>query len=212
MPRGWLDELTSAGQVVGWAVDIAAMDQPLEVSILDADGQEIGWGLAHGYREDLAEAGIGTGWCAFRIRVSAPASDLRGRRLTLAARQSGDTLHVADPPTYVEDDDTGILAVDALVGTDPTIIRDIAQLRGCEPLFSAFVKARGVNAFVRATYVYVLGRPVDESGLALYGGLIRKASLSTFELLRILADSEEFRARPRTLAAPNTPAFPFHAG
>jgi hypothetical protein len=188
MLRGWLDELTSSGFVDGWAVDTAALDRPLSISILDRDGLEIGWGLAHRYRLDLAAAAIGTGWCAFRVRVSDPPRWLRGAAMTLAERTTGTTLHHLDPVPYSERQDRAI-----------TTIGD-------------FIKARGVNAFVRAAYVYVLGRPVDEAGLARYGGMIRKATLMAVELLAILADSEEYRARPRSLAAPNTPSFPFHCG
>jgi len=211
MVRGWLDELTSAGHVTGWAVDTAALDRALPIAILDAAGQEIAWGLAHRYRADLADAGIGTGWCGFRVRLSVPTRGLRRRALSLADRATGTRLHHADPPRYTEEVDTPIAAVDDLVGADPTLIGDITQLRGCEPLFSAYIKARGVNAFIRAAYVYALGRPADEAGLARYGGLIRQATLLGYDLLAILADSDEFRARPRALAAPNMPSFPFHS-
>jgi hypothetical protein len=212
MLRGWLDELTSSGYALGWATDTAALDRPLAVAILDAAGQEVAWGLAHRYRPDLADAGIGTGWCGFRLRLSVPARTLRRAPLSLVDRATGTMLHHADPPRYTEQEDTPIAAVADLVDADPTIIGDITELRGCEPLFSAYIKARGVNAFIRAAYVYALGRPADEAGLARYGGLIRKAALAGFDLLAILADSDEFRARPRALAAPNMPSFPFHGG
>jgi hypothetical protein len=210
MVRGWLDELTSAGHVTGWAVDNAALDRPLAIAILDAAGTEIAWGLAHGYRADLADAGIGTGWCGFRVRLSVPARPLRRAPLSLVDRTTGTPLHRADPPRYTEEADPPIATVAELVDADPTIIGDITQLRGCEPLFSAYIKARGVNAFIRAAYVYVLGRPADEAGLARYGGLIRKAALLGYDLLAILADSDEFRARPRALASPSVSSFPFH--
>jgi hypothetical protein len=68
---------------------------------------------------------------------------------------------------------------------------------------------RGVEAFVRAAYAYVLGRPADASGLASYGELLRKSTLTPLQLLTTLTDCDEFRSRPRLLAAPITTAFPF---
>ena len=68
---------------------------------------------------------------------------------------------------------------------------------------------RGVADFIHTAYVYVLGRPVDETGLGAYAPLLEMGALSPFGLLALLASSDEFRARPRFLAAPNTAAFVF---
>jgi hypothetical protein len=38
---------------------------------------------------------------------------------------------------------------------------------------------------------------------------MRENSLTPFQLLAILSNSEEFRSKPRLLAAPNSAAFPF---
>jgi hypothetical protein len=209
---GYLDAITSSGYVEGWAFNKINPSRPCHVSVRDESGVEVASGLAHRYRDDLASAGIGFGWCAFRLRSAVSSLRLQRMLLTLHDRDADTCLHGPEKATYLQDSDPPIRTTEELVETDPTLLREIRQLRACDPLFNTFIKARGVSAFVRAAYVYVLGRAADETGLALYGGLIRKAVIPPFELLEILSDSEEFRARPRMLGAPNTPTCPFHAG
>jgi hypothetical protein len=71
------------------------------------------------------------------------------------------------------------------------------------------IKARGVEAFIRAAYVYVLGRPADPSGMAAYAGMIARGELTPFGMVKALSESEEFRAAPRLLAAPMERGFIF---
>jgi hypothetical protein len=211
MLKGHLDAIKSSGYVEGWAYDAENILRPLQVSVCIAPDQEVAWGLAQRFRPDLMTAGIGVGWCAFRIRPTLSVRRLRNTALTLRDRTTGAELHRIDAPSYFEDVDSAVTSTDELVRSDPTVISDVMQLRGCDPVFSAYVKTRGVAAFVRTVYVYVLARPADDTGLSLYGGLIRKGALNPFELITILADSDEFRAKPRSLNAPNSPTFPFYS-
>jgi hypothetical protein len=96
-----------------------------------------------------------------------------------------------------------------VVAADPTVLASISQLGGCEEVFARYLATHGVDAFVRAAYLYVLGRTADASSLETYGSMIRKSSLSALRLLEILSDNDEFRSRTRLLAAPNTSGFPF---
>jgi hypothetical protein len=210
MLKGHLDAIKSSGYIEGWAYDTENMLRSLEVSVSIAPNQEVAWGLAQRFRADLMAAGIGVGWCMFRIRAAISVRRLRDTTLTLRDRVSGAELHHIDAPPYFEDVDSPVTSTDELVHSDPTVLNEIMQLRGCNPVFSAYVKTRGVAAFVRAVYVYVLARPVDETGLSLYSGLIRRGALDPFGLITILADSDEFRSRPRSLNAPNSPSFPFY--
>ncbi len=210
MLKGHLDAMKSSGYIEGWAYDTENILRPVEVSVSTASESEIAWGLAQRFRDDLVTAGIGVGWCAFRIRAGTSVRRLRDAALTLRDRNSGVELHRITTPPYFDDVDFAVTSTEELVRSDPTVISDIMQLRGCSKVFSAFVKTRGVAAFIRTVYVYVLARPVDETGLALYGGLIRRGALDPFELITILADSDEFRSKPRSLNAPNSPTFPFY--
>jgi hypothetical protein len=54
-----------------------------------------------------------------------------------------------------------------------------------------------------------LGRSIDAEGLILYNRLIRQKRLTPYAMLRTLADSAEFRSRPRSLVAPTSAGFPF---
>jgi hypothetical protein len=89
------------------------------------------------------------------------------------------------------------------------VIHGIWQLRQCDGLFNEFIRQHGLETFLSVAYAYVLGRPADESGLALYSRLIREAALTPVGVLAALEDSAEFRSRSRQLAAPNSPTFPF---
>jgi hypothetical protein len=93
--------------------------------------------------------------------------------------------------------------------TDPTVARSVEHLRGCEPLFTQYIRSRGIDAFVRAAYLYMLGRPTDEDGMRVYGSRLRRGTHNPFELLQILAMSDEFKVNRTELTAPTQASFPF---
>ncbi len=206
--RGHLDSVTSSGFAEGWAFNA---DQPLRQLLISVTrkGNEIAYGLAHLYREDLAEAGCGTGWCAFRVRLSVPVKTARAAPLNLVDRQSGVLIHTQPQPNALTDTPGDIKSVEQLVASDPTLVGPLARLGGCNPIFNQFIQRKGVEMFVRAAYVYVLSRPADADGIANYTHLLQQSAIEPIGLLALLADSDEFRARPRALGAPNSPAFPF---
>jgi hypothetical protein len=207
--KGYIDGIASSGYIAGWAFDAERPLDPLAIGILDEHEQEIAWGLAHLYREDLSAAGCAAGWCAFRVRTAASVSRLRKQALTLIGRSSKQAIVRRFPVPYTEDWDGSLRTIAEVVASDPTTITSIVQLKGCDDIFGRFMYTHGIDAFIRAAYVYALGRPADASGLASYGQKIRKNLLTPFQLLEIMTDSDEFRSRPRLLAAPNTNGFPF---
>jgi hypothetical protein len=207
--RGHLDAVSSSGFAQGWAFD---EDEPLRSRVVSIvrNGREIGVALANGFRPDLADCNYGNGWCAFRARLSISPSATRGRPLLLIDRATGELLHTAQEPDFIEDSEHPIESIAKLVEMDPTLLGSIDKLRGCESTFYAFIRRRGVEAFIRAAYVFMLARPADPDGIATYTRLIRQSQIGPMDLLLILADSDEYRSRPRMLGAPNTSAFPFH--
>jgi len=209
MLRGYVDGIASCGYIEGWALNSEAPLDPLTVAVLDDKGSELAWGLAHHYREDLCAAGLAAGWCGFRLRGAVPASRLKQRALTLVDRSSGAAIVRRYSVPYAQDPDIELSTVAEIVAADPTMTPSIFQLKGCDEILGAFLRERGVDTYVAAAYAYVLGRAVDPSGLASYGNLIRENTLTPFQLLAVLSDSDEFRSRPRLLAAPNSVGFPF---
>jgi hypothetical protein len=212
MLRGHLDSLISSGMFEGWAYDTAAPADALIVSITDEGGAEVASGFAHRYRDDLVAANCGIGWCAFQLRTKESVSRLRKMPLRLVEKKSARVIYSVDSIKYVEGADERLTSLEEVGRFDPTVIQSVEQLSGCGSIFDVCIKARGVDAFVRAAYVYVLSRPADAEGLALYGKLIRQALLSPYVMLRTLAESSEFRSRPRSLVAPNMVGFPFRSG
>lgn len=209
MLKGYVDGIASSGHIEGWAFDSQAPLDPLTIAILDDKARELAWGLAHQYRDDLSAAGRAAGWCAFRVRAALPVSRLRKIPLTLIDRASGNRILRRYPVPYASERDAGPSSVPEIVASDPTMTASIYQLKGCDDVFGRFLTERGTDAFVRAAYAYVLGRSVDPSGLASYGSMIRKHTLTPFQLLATLSDSDEFRSQARLLAAPNSAGFPF---
>jgi hypothetical protein len=209
MFRGHLDVLTTSGYVEGWAIDLDSASNPLSVIITDMDDREVASGLAHRFREDLALAGMGTGWCAFRLNLKCTPTSIQETTIFLKDAKTGVEIRRRSNLSVLEDNDLELTTISAVLKTDPTVVQSLDSLIGCETMFDVFIKKYGLDAFIRATYVYVLGRPVDPSGLSLYGRLIRKSSLSPFALLRVLADSDEYRSRPRLLSPPTAPGFPY---
>jgi hypothetical protein len=207
--RGHIDALTSSGYAQGWAFDAKHPLAPLTLKIL-LNGEEVGRGVTDRFREDLMACGYGAGWCAFRIRLSAPVGKLRNAALCLTDATSGTVLQTEHRPEFLTDSEPALTNVEQIIACDPTSLDSLDKLGGCAPVFSAFLKARGVEDFVKSAYIYVLGRPADKGGLARYSRLLRDGALDPFALLRALANSDEFTARPRSLQAPTTAAFPFH--
>ena len=210
MLRGHIDVVTSSGYIDGWAFDRDEPTRPLTVSIL-AKGQQVAHGVANRYRPDLVDAGIGTGWCAFRLRASGSMSRLSRSRLSLSLFPGNEEIFQTNAPNISEDNDLHLKSVRELVSSDPTLVDSIGQLRGCNFIFSKLIDSNGIEVFIRAAYIYVLNRPADPSGLVHYDEMIRSGKITPFGLLEALGDSDEFRSAPRSLTAPTQPGFIFSA-
>jgi hypothetical protein len=206
--RGCLDSITSSGFAEGWAYDTAAPLRSLTVSIRHGD-EEVALALAHLYRADLADAGCGTGWCAFRARLTIEPQMAREAPLGLMAKESGDVLQAPRVLGLLDDSDASISSVASLIEQDPTCLGPIERLGGCTQTVASFVKRYGAEAFVQTAYVYVVGHPADKDGATAYTNLIRQSLLEPIDLLKILSNSELYRARRHMLSAPGTPEFPF---
>jgi hypothetical protein len=205
MIQGRLEKLFAEGALTGWAWDAEAPAQPVAIRARLPHGKVIGEGLANLYRDELAEARIGLGWCGFRLRLASPA--LLGP-IELIASTTGVLLDAREP-AFVPTSSSAIGEGAEKALFDPFTVKTISQLRACEPLFQGYVRARGVDAFVRAAYVYLLGRAVDPENRTLHTAMLRNGAMSPRQLIEWLADTEEFAATAKTLAAPNTPGFPF---
>ena len=205
--RGCIDGVTSSGVIEGWAVDEQTPWRPIHVKIR-SKGEWIASGIAHHFRADVLVARVGTGWCGFRLWSDRSADDLRGATLYLVG-SSGIVFAKSDDIALLPDIHQDLRSIEDVVAADPTTAQSVDHLRGCDPLFTHYILNRGIDAFVRAAYVYILGRPVDEAGLKVYGNRLRRGTHRPFELLEILATSEEFLARRPELVAPTQPSFPF---
>jgi hypothetical protein len=205
---GHIDAVASSGFIEGWAADLNALEAPVLVSILK-DGTEVAWGFANQYRDDLAEANCATGWCAFRLRSTLAPGQLRHAQLSLVDRRTGQAIHHLVSARLLIDGDAVVESVAELLDKDPTVLNDVGQLRACEPIFEKFIAVHGAERFVYMAYGYVLQRPPDDEGLALYTGHLVGKSLTGFRLIAALAESAEFLARRPQLSAPATVSFPF---
>jgi hypothetical protein len=211
MLRGFLDAVTSSDHVLGWAYDTDQPLQPLRVCIVTDDGMEVAQGLAHEYREDLTRAGCAGGWCGFRLRATVSDS-LPWQGLSLIDAHSRQSILRRARLPYITSEETPIRSIDELVVSDPTIIGSLDQLSGLNEVFASFCDRFGAEAYVRAAYIYLLGRSADASGLKAYRRHLQAGNSTPYELLRAIADSEEYRSRPRRHCAPTAAGFPFKVG
>ncbi len=208
MLRGHIDAVTTLGILEGWAYDTDDPVKPLEVAVFSR-ANEVAWGLAHRFRTDLMTAGYGVGWCAFRLRLSGLIADVRDRPLRLLERPTGAQICIVSDLKLIEDTEPPITEANGVTTFDPTVIEGTWQLQRCEELFLKFISTNGLETFLSVAYAYMLGRPVDADGLALYSQAIRNAKLTPFGVLQDLERSDEFRGRGRAMAAPNARHFPF---
>lgn len=206
--RGHLDAITAAGYVEGWAFNEADVLAPLLVAVRFRD-QEVARGLACRFRADLAAAGYGAGWCAFRLKLSVAPAIIQSAPLILADAASNQVLHANAVLRRIDDAEPSLTSIAAIIDHDPTRLGSFDRLKGCGELLRQFIKRRGVEEFVLAAYVYVLGRPGDAGGIESYCRQLKQNLLDPLDLLRILADCEEFRRQTRSLSAPCSPSFPF---
>lgn len=209
MFKGYLDAVTSAGLAHGWAFDPQAPWRAVQVLVVASDGREVAQGTANGFREDLVDAGCGSGWCAFSLRLAVAPWSVGWQALTLLDAGSRQPICRRGSTPYEVLEEPPLRTLEELVASDPTTLRSLDQLRGCEPLFNELIKARGAEVFVRAAYLYLLGRPADTVGLKHYVRHLQKSGVTSYRLLRLIADSEEYRSQPRQLSTPVMPGFPF---
>lgn len=66
--QGWVEEITGAGYIRGWAYDAASPDLPVLLEVLRG-GRPVHSLLARDYRGDLAAAGYGAGCCGFALTL-----------------------------------------------------------------------------------------------------------------------------------------------
>jgi len=207
--QGSLDGISLSGYVEGWAYDTRAPLRPLPVCVIDSQRRVVARGLAGGYRKELAYEGHAAGWCGVRLKLSVNPLELAWKRMTLVEAGSRRRIVRHDCVPYLVSDPVRQDGIEGLIAEDPTVIGSLDQLRACDELFKAFIKARGAEAFVRAAYRYVLGRPADRGGRTSGIEHLRSGSLSPFGLIQTLGDSDEYRSNPRQLCAPVMAAFPF---
>lgn len=202
MIAGRLEKLLPEGFVEGWACDADLPTAALEIEVREAGGETVASGFANLFRDDLADIGVGLGWCAFRLRLARPVETFRDARLTLHAIASAGEIDSAQglPLDPVEA---------AVTEPDPFSAATIQALRGAETLFDAYRKGLGARAFARVAYLYVLNRRADPESLALNLALLEKGAITPFGLIALLGESQEALSEPRRFASPKAPEFPF---
>jgi hypothetical protein len=209
MKSGRLERLFSEGYVEGWAFDQQSPHRPLVVDIRAGEKTVVAQGLANIYREDLENERLGLGWCAFRLRLTEPATELIRDQLTLYDNVSGLRMNVSTTMLYVLGNPYVGSHPENVATFDPFVTARISQLRACEDLFAHCLRSRGAAVFVRTAYIYMLGRSADLESLAIHTEMVAKGSLTPLRLLEVIAETTEYRAGLRELAAPNAPGFPF---
>lgn len=208
---GHVDAITTSGFVEGWALDRGRGFQPLTVSVFTSESVEVARGLANLYRKDLAASGWGSGWNFFRLKLNVQPLTLRRSKLYLIDVASCREINRSVDIDFVADSVRGISDLDRLSECDPLVLQDIQELADCDAIFASYIRRYGVIKFVKVAYLYVLGRPADQSGLSVYGKQIRRGTMTPFSLLQELSASDEFRSASRTLVAPTAPHFAFSA-
>ncbi len=205
---GHMDALTSSGYLEGWAYDPERPGQVLQVAVV-VQNREVGRGLANCFRWDLADSGYGNGWCAFRLRLDGVVSALRRGPLVLIDVVEKTEICRTGALPVIECSEAYPSTVAEVIESDPTVVHAVDQLYGCDALFERYLASNGAEAFVRAAYVYILGRPADFGGLANYVARLASGEFSTYGVLNALYESDEFRTSPRLLVAPTEPGFVF---
>ena len=136
MKLAHLDAVTQHGVIEGWACDPDQPTESLALAVLLEDGTEVAAGRAELFREDLMEAQLRYGWCAFRLRAALAPDALAAQTLRLVEPATGAVLHVQPslPIRHATDRDCETVA--AVVAEDPTCCARSTSWRGAGILFT----------------------------------------------------------------------------
>lgn len=208
MLRGHVDAITDAGFIEGWALDDERPLDPLLLIVAVAD-RTVAHGIANRYRWDLAEAELGTGWCAFRLALSVDSDQFDGKAISLREAGTGTVIWSGNAVSRVHDEEANPVNAEQLTRQDPTVIENIQQLKACRLVFSAFIAALGIDAFIRTACLYALGRAPTPDELTRYRPLLEAGPATPFDVMTALHDGRAEHDHPGVLLAPTEPGFAF---
>ncbi|WP_093565602.1 DUF4214 domain-containing protein [Methylobacterium sp. 174MFSha1.1] len=195
-------------RLLGWACDTNKPSHPLTIAVT-SEGKMVARAVANQHSNEILQFGAPHAWCSFNALLAIEIKEGFEPYLTLRDYQTSRVLDGMKPILKADLPPSEIANIDDLVHSDPTTLRDIAELSTCGAIFEEFVRSEGEESFVAAAYVYILGRPADAGGLKSYSSRLREKKVTSYDLLRALANSNEFKSKPRLLSSPASSGFPF---
>jgi len=202
----FLDKVTSAGYIEGWARD-ERKKSPCVLQILQ-DGKVIAEAVADTFRKDLLEAGIGHGHYAFCARIygAQPGESELGAQ----DKHSGMAVSVLGERRH---------SIPKLRRPRPTTVRDILRRRqwtiddllnhtACLQL-AENLQNMGPERFVDVTCMFLLARWMGEQE-AHHMRQLENGEISPEQFFRDLATSNEVAARAGALPGPFEGRFPYN--
>jgi hypothetical protein len=208
---GFLDSVSGAGFIEGWAKSAVDDFHVISVSIL-WNGAPIGVAVANLFRADLAANKVGHGWHAFQVLPNVLLPSHEPHTLTLVETHTNTSIATArlEAPRRPSTDST--TEMQTFLDDHPLQVRDVDTLALTAPYIEAFVASHGTERFVEFAYCYILGRPADPSGRQWYADLIAQGKVKPFELLTVLFQSEERTRSNWIIVPPSHSGFPFRPG
>jgi hypothetical protein len=207
MLQGYLENVTAAGLVRGWARDVFS-PRPLTIEVR-WQGGVVARAVADLFRGDLLDAGLGHGHFGFLARLidGVPPGE-RSFSLTVAGdggaeirppavmvvppRAAGGPLRVerllVDPPRW---SDRAVLAATARLGLDATL------------------RELGTAGFVEAVYAFALSRSPTHQERAEHADALSSGGIDPSGLFGLVMTSEERSERLPPLPSPNESGYPF---
>ncbi|HRF43559.1 MAG TPA: hypothetical protein PLD30_04855, partial [Candidatus Competibacteraceae bacterium] len=85
--KGYLDTC-DANSICGWIIDENNINQSVEIEVI-ADGELIACAIANEFRQDLLDAGIGNGHCAFSIDMPISLLDGVEHKIKIKEKETG---------------------------------------------------------------------------------------------------------------------------
>jgi len=203
---GHLDTLLTSGHIEGWALDREQPGALVEITTL-FEGTLIARGVACRYRRDLADAGLGWGWNAFRLSLQSwPALSPAKPILDL---MTGSQRLWRGPVAWRDDVKHQYTTVQQLIAQDPTQVRNPQLLEGMREHLTKVRGTLGDDGFIRRCYLAIFGRQADLSGLAEYKMQLQTGELQAYDVVAAMMRGAEFLAGNRGVQPPTLASFPF---
>jgi hypothetical protein len=204
--EGYIDRVTAAGMVSGWAHE---ENQTSPVSVeLWLEGELVGAASAAAFRRDLLTAGVGHGHYGFDCLIRPLTARYGVLQLRISGRPGALAEHKIDASAPLGRGAAKVQTVEALLARRAQwSIDDVERNLGALDLQENYARL-GPRRFIARVYRFLLGRWPEATEYDFYLNDLSRGLIGAIDLFRIVNGSDERKSSNVTPLSPFDPRFP----